>query len=170
VALSLARVAGVGYIEFQTTLITDAMKLRIWVGFAGIFLASLSLQAQSADEKAVATAVETLRKAMIDPDKATLEGISTKELSYGHSNGLIEDQAAFVEALTSNKSDFVSITLEEQTIKIVGNTAIVRHKLSADTNNGGTPGKVSLYVLLIWQKQTNKWKLIARQAVKVPQQ
>jgi hypothetical protein len=104
---------------------------------------------------------------MIDPNKATLEGISTKELSYGHSNGLVEDQAAFVEALTSGKNDFVSITLEDQTIKIVGNTAIVRHKFSADTNNNNTPGKVNLSVLTIWQKQSGKWKLIARQAVKL---
>src|SRR6186713_3226677 len=125
------------------------MKLRICIALAGIFLGSQSLQAQSADEKAVAAAVEDLRKAMIDPNKATLEGITVKELSYGHSNGLVEDQGAFVEALTSNKSDFVSITLEDQTIKIVGNTAIVRHKLSADTNNNNTPGKVNLAVLLI---------------------
>jgi hypothetical protein len=143
------------------------MKLRIWIALAGIFLGSLSLHAQSADEKDVAAAVESLRKAMIDPNKATLEGITVKELSYGHSNGLVEDQPAFVEALASGKSDFLSITLEEQTIKIVGNTAIVRHKLSADTNNNNTPGKVSLAVLLIWQKQSGKWKLIARQAVKI---
>lgn len=143
------------------------MKLRICIALAGIFLGSLSLQAQSADEKAVAAAVEDLRKAMVDPNKATLEGMTVKELSYGHSNGLVEDQAAFVEALTGGKSDFVSITLEDQTIKIVGNTAIVRHKFSADTNNNNTPGKVSLSVLLIWQKQSGKWKLIARQAVKL---
>jgi len=143
------------------------MKLKILIALAGISLGSLSLQAQSADERAVAAAVEDLRKAMIDPSKAALEGMTVKELSYGHSNGLVEDQAAFVEALTSNKSDFVTITLEDQTIKIVGNTAIVRHKLSADTNNNNTPGKVSLSVLLIWQKQSGKWKLIARQAVKI---
>jgi len=143
------------------------MKLRTWIASAAILLGSLSLQAQSADEKAVAAAVEDLRKAMIDPTKAALEGISAKELSYGHSSGLVEDQAAFVEALASGKSDFVSITLEDQTIKIVGNTAIVRHKFSADTNNNNTPGKVNLAILLIWQKQSGKWKLLARQAVKL---
>jgi len=137
------------------------------IALAGIFLGSLSLRAQSADEKAVAAAVENLRKAMIDPNKATLEGMTVKELSYGHSSGMVEDQAAFIEALTSNKSDFVTITLEDQTIKIVGNTAIVRHKFSADTNNNNTPGKVNLAVLTIWQKQSGKWKLIARQAVKL---
>ncbi len=34
---------------------------------------SLVMRAQTADEKAVAAAVETLRKAMVDADKAGLE-------------------------------------------------------------------------------------------------
>ena len=34
------------------------MKLRTWIASAAILLGSLSLQAQSADEKAVAAAVE----------------------------------------------------------------------------------------------------------------
>lgn len=143
------------------------MKSRFVIAVVAFVAANLSLQAQSTDEKDVASAVESLRKALVDADKAALESLTTKDLSYGHSNGLVEDQATFVEALTSKKSDFVVITLEDQTIKVVGNTAIVRHKLSADTNNNNTPGKVSLSVLLIWQKQSGKWKLIARQAVKI---
>jgi len=123
--------------------------------------------AQSKDEKAVADAVESLRKAMVDGDKAGLEKISAAELSYGHSSGLIEDKAAFVENIASGKSDFVTIALSEQTVKIIDGTAIVRHKLAADTNNGGTPGKTSLAILLIWQKQKGEWKLLARQAARL---
>jgi ketosteroid isomerase-like protein len=124
--------------------------------------------AQDKQTKAVAAAVEALRKAMIDPDKATLENLTVAELSYGHSNGQLQDQTAFVETLVSGKSDFVTIDLTEQTIKIVGQTAIVRHHLSATTNDGGKPGSVNLSILLIWVKQKGEWKLLARQAVKVP--
>ena len=123
--------------------------------------------AQSADEKAVATAVETLRKALVDADKKMLTEISATDLSYGHSNGKIEDQAAFIERLVSGDSDFKSIDLAEQTIKVVGNTAIVRHKLTGEAVNTGVPGSVNLAVLLIWQKQNGKWKLLARQATKL---
>src|SRR5882672_11130414 len=42
--------------------------------------------AQSKDEQAVASAVENLRKALIDPDKTTLDGLVLDELTYGHSN------------------------------------------------------------------------------------
>ena len=124
--------------------------------------------AQSKDEAAVTAAVETLRKAMVDGDKAALENITAEELSYGHSGGKIEDKTAFVNAIASGASDFVTIDLTDQTVKIAGNTAIVRHTLSATTNDGGKPGAVKLYILLIWQKQKGDWKLLARQAVKVP--
>ena len=55
-----------------------------------------SLFAQSADEKAIADRVETLRKALITPDKKVLEELTADELSYGHSTGLVEDKAAFM--------------------------------------------------------------------------
>ena len=70
-------------------------------------------------------------------------------------------------ALLSGASDFVTIDLTEQTIKIAGNNAIVRHTLKATNNDGGKPGAPHLYVLLVWQKQKGKWKLLARQAVKL---
>ena len=62
-------------------------------------LAATSTFAQSKDEQAVTAAVENLRKALIDPDKATLDALATDELTYGHSNGNLQDKAAFEAAL-----------------------------------------------------------------------
>ncbi len=126
-----------------------------------------SAVAQELNDPALVLAVEAFRKALIDPDKATLDKLTMDELSYGHSSGLIQDKAAFEEALLSGASDFVSIELSEQTLKVVGNTAWVRHKLSAVTNDGGKPGEAHLSVLLIWMKQKGQWRLLARQAVKI---
>jgi hypothetical protein len=123
--------------------------------------------AQSKDEQAVASAVEALRKALIDPDKATLDALVLDELTYGHSNGNIQDKAAFEAALLNKSSDFVTIDLTNQTVKVVGNTAWVRHTLTATTNDGGKPGSAHLSVLLIWVKQKGRWRLLARQAVKI---
>ena len=132
-----------------------------------IIISGTGLLAQSKDEKAVATAVETLRKAMIDGNEAVLKGITAKELTYGHSSGLLEDKDAFVAALASGKSDFVTIELKEQTITVVGNVALVRHKLYGDLNSGGKTSEVKLGVLLVWQKHGSDWKLLARQAFKL---
>ena len=130
-------------------------------------LVTVSVQAQNKNENKVAAAVEQLRKAMIDGNKEELENLVSDQLSYGHSGGHIDDKKEFVEKLTTGKSDFVTMDLTEQTISISGKTAIVRHKLSATTNDGGKPAEVHLLVMLVWQKKGGKWILLARQAVKI---
>ena len=126
--------------------------------------------AQTKDETAVARAVESLRKAMIDADKAELGRLTAEKLSYGHSSGKVENKAAFIQSLVSGQSDFVTIDLTNQTIAITGETAIVRHTLNAKSNDGGKPGTVHLHIMLAWNRQGGQWKLVGRQAVKVPQQ
>lgn len=126
------------------------------------------LFAQTKEETAVAQAVETLRKAMIDADSVVLDRITMSGLSYGHSSGKIEDKAAYINALTSGRSDFKTMNFENQQITIANNTALVRHLLTGDIMDGGKPGTVKLHVLLVWAKDKKEWKLLARQAVKLP--
>lgn len=126
--------------------------------------------AQTKPEAAVEAAVEALRQALVDPDRATLERLTLPELTYGHSSGLIENRSEFVEALVSGRSDFVSIDLSDQSIQVIGRkTAVVRHKLSGVLNSNGAQRPIVLSVLLIWQKASGSWKLLARQAVRAPE-
>ena len=113
-------------------------------------------------------AVLQLREALLSGNEAKLRAISSTHLSYGHSNGLIENQDAFVSTLISGKSVFVTMDLTDQTIDQVNQTAIVRHTLYAKTKNEGILGEVKLKILLIFQKEKGSWKLLARQAVKIP--
>lgn len=135
---------------------------------ACLLLIPFLINAQTAEEKEVADAVEQLKTAMLNADKTSLENLAAKKLSYGHSSGVVEDKKTFVEKIVSGQSDFVSIDLTEQTISISGKVAVVRHILKAKTSDAGrAPGEVNLKILLIWQKQKTGWKLLARQAVKV---
>lgn len=124
-------------------------------------------RAQSVQETAVTNAVEQLRKAMVDADSAMLDKLASAKLSYGHSGGHIDDKAEFIQKIVSGKSDFVKLELPEQTVSISKNTAIVRHKFNATTNDNGKPREVHLSVLQVWQKQHGHWVLLARQAVKI---
>lgn len=139
--------------------------------FIGLFFISTILSfftfAQSKKVKEVTDAVESLRTAMIAADKNALEELTSDKLGYGHSGGAVDDKKIFVEKIVSGQSDFVTIDLTEQIIVVSGKTAVVRHTLSAATNDGGNPGTVKLKVLLIWQKQKGRWKLLARQAVRM---
>ena len=132
-----------------------------------MLLISFSSIAQSKQEKAVAIAVEKLRKAMVDGDRASLESIASEKLSYGHSSGLIENKSEFVEHIASGKSDFVTIDLSEQSISVDDKIAIVRHTFTSATNDNNKPATVKLKILLVWHKEKGEWTLLARQAVKI---
>jgi len=131
-------------------------------------LFNLATFAQSADEKAVADAVERIRVAIIGAKEADLMKLTSPKLTYGHSNGLMEDQKEFIRALVSEESKFTKIDLSEQTITVSGDVALVRHKLIGDTHNKGKdPAPVRLGVFMVWQKVKGQWVLIGRQAFKL---
>ncbi len=135
------------------------------------FLMAFTVSAQKKNDKdAVTATAEKLRLAMINGEKSELESLILPELTYGHSSGHIDDAKEFVEKLVSKKSDFITIDITNQTVNIVGNTAILRHHFYATTADAGkAPGDVTLDILLVWTKVKNDWKLLARQAVKSEQ-
>lgn len=141
------------------------MKKFFLVLLLGGLLATVA-NAQSKCEQKLLSAVTTLHKAMVDADSSTLSRITTTDLSYGHSSGHIESKTVFVSKIISGKSDFVNIEITGQTIAIYKKTALVRHLLTAVTNDSGKPGTVKLLVLLVWVKKGGDWKLMGRQAVK----
>jgi ketosteroid isomerase-like protein len=114
-------------------------------------------------------AVEQLRLQMINPDGAILDQLTSDDLTYGHSNGHIQSKQEFIVSFTGGDSVFLNIELSGQTAQVIGNTAIVRHVLSAATNDRGKgPATVKISILLVWMKnEGGKWQLVARQAVKV---
>jgi ketosteroid isomerase-like protein len=145
------------------------MKQKIIIFLMLTTILSHEAIAQTKEEKEVSAAVETLRAAMISADSTALTQILSDKLGYGHSGGKVQTKNELIHSLTSGESDFVTIELSDQTVGIFDHTAIIRHVLSATTNDNGKPGSVKLSILLVWQKQHGAWKLIARQAVRMPQ-
>ena len=123
--------------------------------------------AQSKPEIKVAAAVESLKEALLSGNKTALEKITSGNLSYGHSSGTIEDRTLFIEALTNGKLDYLTMDISEQTIRVTGKTAVVRHNMESRLADKGTNVQLNLGVLLIFQKEKGSWKLLARQAFKL---
>jgi len=122
------------------------------------------------DEADVSKAVEALRIAMVNADSTALDKLTSEGLTYGHSSALIQTKAEYIHAIISGQNDFTSIDQGDQSVKIFGNTAVVRHTFSANLTSDGKPLTVKIFVLQVWQKQHGDWKLIARQGVKPPVQ
>ena len=141
---------------------------KVWLLTVCILFQGMMSFAQSKDEQAVADVVRQLNQAMIEGNQIMLDQLASEKLSYGHSNGLVENKNTFITSIVDGKFGFTSIDLTDQTIAIINNVAIVRHKFSAGTKNKGQePGRVNLAVMQVWQKEKGKWLLIGRQATKI---
>ncbi|MEZ5815908.1 MAG: nuclear transport factor 2 family protein [Hyphomicrobiaceae bacterium] len=119
-----------------------------------------------ADKKGVAHAVESFRAAMVRADGKTLTHLAAPNLSFGHSNGLVQTRAQFVQSVVGKKEIFKKIDLVNQKVTIYGRTAISRHEFHADILLDGKPLNVKLKCIEVWDKTPSGWKLVSRQAYK----
>ncbi len=131
-----------------------------------LLLAFLQLNAQT-DAQRIEKGVEKLYEAMVNKDKKGLMHLTSKQLTYGHSSGTIENREEYVEAVLTGSFDFFSIIPEDQTIYISNDTGIARHIFVATGTNNGEKADVRIGVLMTWQKQGDNWQLLARQAYKL---
>ena len=133
-----------------------------------VLLAAGPLAAQTSEEAAVAAGVEELHKAIIAADPAKLAAVSAETLTYGHSAGRLENKAQFIDQLASGRSVYRSISVQDQKIIVSGDVATVRHNLAVVTVSNGKDVPSRLGILLVWQKQPDRWRLIARQSIALP--
>lgn len=119
-----------------------------------------------ADIAAVENAIVNLVKAMIAADRAQLDALTADGLSYGHSSGLVETKAQFIDNVMSKATIFKAIDLSDASVAISGGNAIARHMFSASLETGGKPHSVTIGVLQVWTKQDGRWRILARQAFK----
>jgi ketosteroid isomerase-like protein len=141
---------------------------------AGVFaLGAASLPGSSAalagtaDEAAVNHAVEVLRQALLEADKARLEQLSADQLSYGHSDGRVQTKAQFIDGVMTRKAIVKSLDFPELSIAVVGDAAIARHLYSSESETDGKAASVRIGAIQVWQKQDGSWKLLARQGYKL---
>ncbi len=135
--------------------------------FALICLASCSDQDNSINKDEVVRAVEALNEALVNPEKEKLEKITSANLTYGHSSGILENQGEFIEALLNGSFDFLSINTSRDQITLYGDTAVARHIMTAKGANNGEPVDVNIGIMLVFQKKDGQLFLLARQAYKL---
>jgi len=134
-----------------------------------IGLLSVTSAFAGADEDAVAKNLEAFRAAQASANAEILASLCAAELSYSHSDGRVEDKAAFVANATNGKSKVLSLVYENPSIKVVGPVAIVRfHWLGeAEAVADGKKSSTNLHILMNWVKQGADWKLLSRSATKL---
>ena len=121
-----------------------------------------------ADDAAdVTQAVEALRKAWFDKDKAALDKLTAEQLSYGHSGAVVQAKAEFIDGGMSRKATVKSLTFPDLKVVTAGNNAISRHRWLSESELDGKTTNTEIGILEVWTKGDGGWKLLARQAYKL---
>lgn len=132
-----------------------------------MFFVSVSINAQSQEEK-IWSRVNDLTKAIFETkDSVVLEDIVASGVTYGHSGGNLEDKRTMISKALASKTTYRNIEFEKLSLDRNGKTAVLRHNFRATTMENGTEGQLNLSILQVWKKQSGKWRLWARQAVRI---
>ena len=131
------------------------------------FLLYTSAHAQKPD-KEIESSVETLNKAMISADRSVLEKLTSDDLSYGHSTGVVQNKSEYIKDILTGPVKFIQIENANQSISVTDNTATVRNICSIKGTRDGAPLDLKIGILMVWIKKGDSWKLLARQGYKLP--
>ena len=123
--------------------------------------------AEAGHQAAVKQNVEALREALLKADKAQLERLTAEQLSYGHSDGRVQNKAEFIDGVMTRKATVKSLKFPDLKIADGRNAAIARHLYESESETDGKPNSIRIGTLEVWQKEGGNWKLLARQAYKL---
>ena len=120
------------------------------------------------DVAAVLAAEDRRYRAMVDADLATLEELCADELSYAHSSGARDTKGEYLGKVRSGYYVYTHIDHPVERVEVVGDTAIVVGRMTADLTVQGTPKTIDNLALAVWARTADGWKLLAYAPTTLP--
>jgi ketosteroid isomerase-like protein len=139
------------------------MKFFLAIVFSCSFVVLLAQQ--TTEEKLIST-LKAFHQALVNKNTVTLNQHTDKALTYGHSNGWVENKNEFIADLENGLISYQAFAEDSVQVQLSGNVASVRFKADIDATLRGVSSNFKLRVLEVWLKKANRWVLFARQAVK----
>jgi ketosteroid isomerase-like protein len=137
---------------------------RMLIGVA----AGAVLALAAGPEDPVKAAVEQFRTAVLNKDKAALEKLVHPQVTYSHSNALMENKDQMIAAILRPNVTYHSMDMAETTYRVFGKTALVQTKMTVQNTTSGEKRTLPLSVLMVWVKDKGGWQLTARQSTRLP--
>jgi hypothetical protein len=124
--------------------------------------------ADDAEVQAVLAAEDRRYQAMQDGDLATMEALCADELSYAHSSGARDTKDEYLAKVRSGYYVYHHIDHPVERVEVVGDTAIVVHRMTADLDVDGTRKTIDSLALAVWTRASGDWKLLAYAPTRLP--
>jgi ketosteroid isomerase-like protein len=124
----------------------------------------------TADDAARILELEARRsRALVEGDAATLDEITADDYTHVETGGGVRDKAGFLGILSRPGVRFTSWVLEQNIVRIYGDTAVVtgRYHNTVRTPAGEQPPKHARHIR-VYVKKDGRWRNVAHQATAVP--
>jgi hypothetical protein len=133
----------------------------------GLFFINLFVIAQ-VDSIGIKDALQKLENALIQKDETVLRSLLHNNVSYGHSNGWVQNKADVLNDFKSGKLQYDKITSTAVSILDMGkNRATVKMNTEAEGKLNGNAFNIKMHVLQVWLKTKKGWQLYSRQSAKL---
>ncbi|MBK8522255.1 MAG: nuclear transport factor 2 family protein [Chitinophagaceae bacterium] len=120
------------------------------------------------DEEKLITTVKEFHQALVNKNTVSINQQTDKALSYGHSNGWVENKTEMLKNLETAYISYQVYKEDSISVLINGTMANVRFVANITATMKAATQTYHLKVLEVWVKKGKRWVLFARQAVKAP--
>jgi hypothetical protein len=120
------------------------------------------------DVDAVLAAEDRRYRAMQEADLATLDEVCADQLSYAHSSGARDTKGEYLGKVRSRYYVYLRIDHPVERVEVVGDTAIVVGRMTADLLVRGTPKTIDNLALAVWTRAAGAWRLLAYAPTALP--
>jgi Domain of unknown function (DUF4440) len=118
--------------------------------------------------RAVLAAEDRRYRAMRDADLATLDALCADELSYAHSSGVRDTKDEYLAKVRSGYYVYRRIDHPVERVAVVGDTAVVIGRMTADLDVDGVPKTIDNLALAVWSGASGSWRLLAYAPTSLP--
>lgn len=125
----------------------------------------------SSGQTSEAEKVNTLHKKkfawLISSNADSLNALLAPEVNYIHSNGWIQTRQEVLADMKNGTLKYQTVEVEESSVKILENTAVVTGKGNFSGVMNGTNFSIKLIYTEVYVKTCGQWRLAGRHACKV---
>ena len=106
-------------------------------------------------------------KALLENDFGALAALLGDDLTYVHSNGMLDTKTSYIEGLRSGASRYLTMDMSDVTVRAMSDTAVINAKFDARVLVRGNEVNPKPRVLIVYAKRDGRWQMVAWQSTPI---
>lgn len=106
--------------------------------------------------------------ALIAKDLATLDELFAEELSYTHSNAMVDTKASYLRAIEDRTFDYAAVRRTDEDARLLGDVALLTGRAEVDVTVGGRAVQLDSRYSVVWVRRDGRWQFLCWQSTPIP--